>query len=77
MDTVVCHQRAFGLTAVDDKGVGPVKKPTLFMSNSVAILSQLNKQCGGCERHVELLAGRPKAAAVYPKALCRAVCVLA
>ena len=75
VDTVVCHQCAFGLKATDEKGLGPVKKPIVFMFNSVAILKQLDRKCSGCERHVELIAGRPKNAAVFPRARCRAVCL--
>ena len=41
----------------------------------MAVLRQLDRQCPGCPRHVHLLGGRAAAAAVYPGALCRAVCL--
>ena len=44
------------------------------MSNAVAVLRELDKQCPGSERHVQLMSGRAKDAAIYPKGLCRAVC---
>ena len=68
---VHAHQCAFGLRSSDEQGEGPCKKPTTFMSNSVAILSDLDRQCPGCERHVHLMNGRAKFAAVYPKGLRR------
>ena len=72
---VVAHQCAFGLTFKDELGEGPVNKPTLSSFKSVAMLRQLDRQCLGCERHVQLLGGKAAAAAIYPKGRCKAVCV--
>ena len=73
--TVRAHMCAFGMAATRDNGeVGPAMKPIKFMSNSVALLRELDRQCPGCESHVHLLSGRAAAAAVYPKQLCLAVC---
>ena len=71
---VTAHMCAFGMVSRDEHGVGPVKKPTTFMTNSVNIAAQLNKTCPGCRRHVQLMSGRAAAAAIYPRGLCKAVC---
>ena len=57
----------------DKEGVGPAKKPTNFLTNSIGLVNALNKRCGGCERHVHLVEGRASAAQQYPRELCRAV----
>ena len=73
MRTVIdqCHYR---LRARDDQGEGPVKKPTQFLTHSVAVRRVLSRRCQGCERHVHLLGGKAAGAAVYPRELCLAIC---
>ena len=62
------------MTSTDKQGTAPAKKPTRFMTNSLEVYKVLNKKCDGkCPRHVQLMEGRAKAAAVYPKRLCRAI----
>ena len=51
-----------------------MKKPTGFMSNSKFILEELDKKCPGDHKHVPLIAGRAAGAAIYPQALCEAIC---
>ena len=71
---VDAHQCAFGLMSEDGEGVGPVKKPTSFLTNSVKVCQRLDRKCPGCPRHVTLMEGRARAAQQYPEALCRAIC---
>ena len=66
-------QCAYGLVSKDELGEGPARKPTSFLTNSVAMANVLSKKCGGCERHVQLVEGRARAAQEYPRGLCRAV----
>ena len=69
------HMCQFGMTATDEAGTAPVKKPTIMMTNSVELHRELDRQCTpGSHRHVQLMSGRAKDAAIYPKGLCRAVC---
>ena len=64
----------FGMRSKDQIGEAPAKKPTKFMTNSLELYKILNRKCdGSCPRHVHLMEGRAKAAAIYPKKLCRAV----
>eukprot|EP00973_Karenia_brevis_P081891 11354181-Karenia_brevis.AAC.1 len=51
VDMVVAHMFQFGMKSEDELGVGKVLKPTRFMSNSPAILEQLNRTCQGGHRH--------------------------
>ena len=66
-------QCAYGLLSKDKEGVGPAKKPTSFLTNSIGLVNALSKKCGGCARHVQLVEGRARAAQEYPRELCRAV----
>ena len=69
------HMCQFGMMATDENGTGHVKKPTTMMTNSVEIHRELDRQCTpDSHRHVQVLGGRAKHAAIYPKGLCRAVC---
>lgn len=67
------HMCRFGMRSQDEQGLGLVKKPTGFLTNSPHLRNQLNKQCLGGHRHVQLVGGRAKACQVYPKGLCRAI----
>ena len=62
---------AFGMLQRDKDGVGLVKKPTGFMTNSAEIARRLNQVCPGGHRHIYLISGRAKRAEVYPDELCR------
>ena len=64
---------AFGMRSKDEKGEGPVLKPTYFLTNGVELRKARDRRCGGCQRHAHLISGRAAAAQVYPKALCHAV----
>ena len=72
--SVTSHMCALGMTSKDEIGVGPVLKPIRFLSNSMATFAELDRRCPGCSRHVQLLSGRAAKAAIYPRALCQAVC---
>eukprot|EP00973_Karenia_brevis_P058584 8160027-Karenia_brevis.AAC.1 len=70
---------AYGMTSVDEQGMGYVYKPTKFMTNSPAIAEQLNRKCSNQSqankhRHIHLMNGRAKKAQIYPTELCRAIC---
>ena len=71
--TAEIDQCAYGLRSKDKEGEGPAKKPTRFLTNSVAMQQALSKKCQGCVRHVQLVEGRASAAQEYPRELCRAV----
>ena len=60
-------QCAYGLVSKDKEGVGPAKKPTSFLTNSIGPVNALSKRCGGCERHVHLVEGSARAAQQYPR----------
>ena len=62
----------------DPMGPALAFKPTGWMSNSIVILSELNKLCtnvGGPDdhRHANLQNSRAAKAAVYPEKLCLAI----
>ena len=71
--TTTIDQCAYGLKSRDKIGEAPAKKPTRFLTDSVGIKNELGQRCRGCERHVQLVEGRARAAQQYPKPLCRAV----
>ena len=61
----------YGMTSCDQDGVAPVYKPTRLLTNVGPIAEIMAKTCLGGHRHVHLISGRAKAAAIYPQALCR------
>ena len=64
----------FGMKSRDAEGEGWAKKPTTLMTNSLDMFKTLSKRCTpGTHRHVPLMEGRAKAAALYPKDLRQAV----
>ena len=62
---VVGNMCAFGMLQEDEHGVGLVKKPTGFMTNSDEIARRLKQSCPGGHRHIYLINGRAKRAEVY------------
>ena len=58
----------------DTHGPGYAKKPTRFLTNSVVSARALSRRCPENHRHVHLMEGRARAAAVYPQELCRTIC---
>ena len=62
------------MTQVENGETLPVMKPTRFMSNSQVLLQELSRKCRGCPKHGPLSGKHAKAAAIYPRGLCRAVC---
>ena len=74
---VLTHMCQFGMTApVGGKGseVGPVLKPTGFMTNSLSIARELARVCPRNHKQVHLMGGRAADAAIYPPGLCKAIC---
>ena len=67
------HMCRFGMVSEDELGVGLVKKPTGFLTNSEYVKDQLSKTCQGGHRHVQLMGGRAQACQVYPEKLVRAI----
>ena len=65
----MCHH---GMRAQDEHGVGYASKPTTILTNSAAIAEKVYGKCPGNHRHVHLVSGRAKAAAIYPVGLCDA-----
>ena len=71
------HMCRFGMETVRDKlsgEMGPVKKPTGFMSSSPFIAQELELKCDGSHSHVHLMSGKAAGAAVYPEQPCQAIC---
>ena len=54
--------------------LGPVLKPTGFMTNCSHIARELGVRCDKSHDHVHLVGGRAAAAAIYPDGLCEAIC---
>ncbi len=71
---VIVDMCQYGLKSTDVLGVGFVNKPTMFMTNSIAIARRLMRRCQGGHRHVHLIEGRAAKAAEYTTELCRAIC---
>ena len=65
-------QCEFGLMSEDELGRAPAKKPTSLLTNSVEVFRTMGVKCKGGHRHVQLMAGRARAAAHYPAKFCRA-----
>ena len=63
----------YGMHSKDEQGIGMVKKPTGFLSNSEFVRTQLQNKCLGGHRHIALLGGKARACQVYPDKLCRAM----
>ena len=72
--TVEAHMCAFGMRSKDKHGEGFAMNPTRFLTNSIEMAKALNRRCLGGHRHVHLMEGQVRAAAIYPKELCRTVC---
>ena len=62
VEEAIGHMCAFGMTATDDGGEGPVLKPTGFLTNIPEVAAALARKCTGCERHVQLVSGKAKGA---------------
>ena len=63
----------YGMVAEDKDGVGMVRKTTKIATNAPEIADALSLRCSGGHRHVHLVSGRPKYAAIYPREFCRAI----
>ena len=76
VELVPGHMCRFGMESHIDKRqgeLGPVKKPTGFMSSSRFVCRELEKKCEGGHTHVPLVGGRASAASIYPLELCEAI----
>ena len=76
VETVIGDQCMYGLKtwSMDGKEQVSARKRTRFMTNSRGIAQELNKKCDGSHVHQELISGRAKDAARYPRELCEAIC---
>ena len=72
--TAEAHMCAFGMQSEDKHGPGYAKKPTRFLINSIMPGRALSRRCLENHRHVYLMEGRARAAAIYPQELCRIIC---
>ena len=63
----------FGMRARDEYGEAPVRKTTRVLSNDLGIFGRMDQRCEDRHRHVALVSGRPKAAAIYPAKLCEEI----
>ena len=70
--TTVMHMCQYGMMSRRPDGtIGPVYKPTKWMSNSPQTIARLFRRCSrGQHQRVHLLGGRAAGAAVYPPDLC-------
>ena len=74
---VQTHMCQFGMTSrIGGVGseLGPVLKPTGFLTNSPCIAKELARLCPRDHKHVALVGGRAAGAAIYPEKLCVAIC---
>ena len=74
---VQTHMCQFGMlsrTGGVGSELGPVLKPTGFLTNCAGIALELSKKCPRDHQHVNLVGGRAAGAAIYPPGLCRAIC---
>jgi len=75
--TVVADQCMYGLktwTHDKTKKDAPARKRTRFMTNCIEVAKRLTKTCDHTHAHQSLVEGRAKEAAIYPQALCEAIC---
>ena len=61
------------MVATDEQGEGPVRKTTRIATNIHEIAEALSLRCEGGHRHVHLVSGRPRNAAIYPTEFCSSV----
>ena len=73
VQTTVLDMCRFGMQAVDRDGPGLVRKSTQVVSDVEELISILSQRCLGAHRHVHLVGGKARAAAIYPEKLCNAV----
>jgi hypothetical protein len=74
---VQTHMCQFGMVSrIGGVGseLGPVLKPTGFLTNSSCIARELARLCPRDHVHVPLVGGRAAGAAIYPEKLCMAIC---
>ena len=71
--TSVFEMCQFGMRAEDAHGLGLVRKSTQILTNVDEAADYLSRRCPGGHRHVHLVEGRARAAAVYPERMCEAV----
>ena len=67
----------FGMVSHVESGsqeLGPVLKPTGFLTNCEYIEKELSRRCDTSHKHVQLMGGRAAAVAIYPEGLCEAIC---
>ena len=62
----------YGMIATDKDGTAPVRKSTKIATNAPEVADALSHRCEGGHRHVHLVSGRPKDAAIYPSGFCKA-----
>ena len=65
---------AHGMVQGDEPGLGEVRKTTRLITNSKSIADAVGVRCPGGHRHIVLVDGRAKAAAIYPDGLCEPIC---
>ena len=63
----------YGMVASDELGEAPVRKTTKIATNVPEIADALSARCEGGHRHVHLISGRPRNAAIYPSGFCSAL----
>ena len=74
---VQTHMCQFGMVSrIGDVGseLGPVLKPTGFLTSFPGIARELARTCPRYHVHVPLVGGRAAGAAIYPEKLCMAIC---
>ena len=71
---VILDQCHFGLRSSDERGPGPAKKPTRFLTNLPLAGLVLGRRCKGCPRHVALVNSRARPAQKVPEKLSSEIC---
>ena len=69
VQTYMCQFGMVSRTGSVGLDLGPVLKPTGFLTNCPGIARELARKCS-----IHLVGGRAAGAAIYPPGLCRAIC---
>ena len=67
VQTHMCQLGMVSRTGSVGAALGPVLKPTGFLTNCPAVARDLAKKCPGYHDHVHLVGGRAAGAAIYPQ----------
>ena len=65
--TVIGDMCTWSMMQQDSKGMGYIKEPTRFMTNSECIARRLSQRCPGNHRHIQLVGGQSQGSRGVPR----------